>query len=146
MAQAVFHDFSFGIVPIKKKQDGFELYIVKHKSGNYWGFPKGHKENDEMPLETATRELFEETGLEIEKVLSSKTFKESFTFFHKGKMIFKTVEYFIALVDQEAKLQLEEVLDGKWVDIHTALDHLTYDEAKNVFNQAFKELKILGMV
>ena len=39
--------------------------LVRGRDSHKWGFPKGHMENGEMEEETAIREFFEETGLDI---------------------------------------------------------------------------------
>ncbi|MBD3156106.1 MAG: NUDIX domain-containing protein [Candidatus Aenigmarchaeota archaeon] len=51
--------------------------IIKHKNkylfllngeikGDFWGNPSGHIEEDEIPLETVKREVFEETSITVE--------------------------------------------------------------------------------
>ena len=43
------------------------VLLIKHNSG-HWDFPKGHVEGEESEVETAIREVKEETGLDIEAV------------------------------------------------------------------------------
>ena len=42
-----------------------ELLVVYNKKVQKWLQPGGHSEGDETPLETATREVKEETGIDI---------------------------------------------------------------------------------
>ena len=53
---------SYGVIPIFKGKDGFYILLVKNSKGGHWGLPKGTPEKDEKPIDTAKRELFEETG------------------------------------------------------------------------------------
>lgn len=46
--------------------DRNELLIVKN--GNTWTIPGGHPENNEMPLETLTREIMEEACVTLKEV------------------------------------------------------------------------------
>lgn len=39
------------------------ILLVQGRSTGKWSFPKGHPIKDELPLDCAKRELFEETGL-----------------------------------------------------------------------------------
>jgi len=61
------------IIPIVETDSGVKLGIVKeyrYPLGCYeWGFPAGLNEDKEHPELTATRELHEEMGLEIEDIL-----------------------------------------------------------------------------
>ncbi len=43
-----------------------EAFLIQHVNGKHWGFPKGHPEEGESFEQIAVRELFEETGLQIE--------------------------------------------------------------------------------
>ena len=44
-----------------ENEDGKILVIFQNNG--FWGFPKGHVEENETEAETAVREVFEETGL-----------------------------------------------------------------------------------
>ena len=48
-------------------KEGNTWLMVKNKFRN-WEFPGGHKENDESVFETATREAYEEAGVEIKNL------------------------------------------------------------------------------
>lgn len=63
-------EYSYGVVPLKLVEKAVFILLIFHKGGKHWGFPKGHKDHQETDLETAKRELKEETGLEIETLLS----------------------------------------------------------------------------
>ncbi len=54
---------SFGIVPIAFEKDGFPVFLILRAYRN-WDFPKGGAEPGESPLDAATRELREETGIQ----------------------------------------------------------------------------------
>ena len=41
--------------------------LVKTKASNKWGPPKGHMNKHERLYDTAVRELYEETGIKVEK-------------------------------------------------------------------------------
>lgn len=46
--------------------------LLVHPTGarhDQWSFPKGHRDPRESPAEAAARELFEETGLEVDTML-----------------------------------------------------------------------------
>jgi len=50
----------FVINPLNKK-----ILLVKHNMFDKWVQPGGHIEDDEVPEETAVREVYEETGIKI---------------------------------------------------------------------------------
>ncbi len=46
-----------------KKEGGLNHLFMGHSTGNkFWDVPKGGAENDEHPIDSAIREVFEETG------------------------------------------------------------------------------------
>ena len=55
---------SCGAIIVRKNDDTFETLLIKMVKG-HWSFPKGHVENDETEVETALREIKEETNLDI---------------------------------------------------------------------------------
>lgn len=123
---------AFGIIPLCKMGGVWNLLLVKHQSGDYWSFPKGHPIEGEEPKQTAIRELKEETGLEVERFIVEDEISEKYQFERNGVKITKTVIYFIAEVSGSIFLQLEELSGGKWIPLFEAESHITYSESKNV--------------
>ena len=58
-------EYSCGAILFTKKGNKLHFVIVQEQAGAY-SFPKGHMEKGETELETAQREVFEETGLHPE--------------------------------------------------------------------------------
>jgi 8-oxo-dGTP pyrophosphatase MutT (NUDIX family) len=133
-------DYSFGIVPLKQEGEGVFILLIFHKGGKHWGFPKGHKDPYETDLETAKRELKEETGLEVESLLSEVPYVESYQFYKFHEKVHKTVAYYPALVSGQLRLQPEEILDAKWLLLQEAVHYLTFKEAKEICYQVSKLL------
>ena len=128
-------EFSFGIIPLRFFQGSWQVFLVQLKSGNHWGFPKGHSQQGETPKETAFRELSEETSLFVKRMLSEISFIENYTLLRRGQQIEKRVKYFPAEVEGIFSLQGEEILDGRWLDIEEALDKITFPSSKDVCSQ-----------
>lgn len=122
----------YGIIPLKWVDEEWHVLLIKHVKGNYWAFPKGHGEGKEEPLESATRELLEETGLNIVKLLSSESLCEHYNFVARGEQIHKSVTYFIAEVEGVLSLQKDEIIDAKWVPLVAAESEMTFKEGKNI--------------
>lgn len=124
---------SFGVIPFIKDSLGlYQVLLILHSKGNHWGFPKGKASAGETPLESATRELREETGLTIETILSEVPITEQYQFRHRGERFLKIVHYFPALVKGDLKLQVEEVRDAKWLPLREAELQLSFREARQI--------------
>ena len=85
---------SFGIIPFQIINDSLHVLLIKLCSGNHWSFPKGHQEPNESPLETAQRELKEETALVIASFIDLPPFVENYLIEKKEGKVQKTVTYF----------------------------------------------------
>ena len=104
----------------------FILLNKKNDAKGHWGFPKGHTEQGENEYETASREIFEETGLYVVfcgdlRIVSHYSPKPG---------IEKDAVYFVATVrdNQNVKLQKEEVADYRWCTFAEAKQFLTFDK------------------
>lgn len=132
-------EFSCGIVPLRKVKGEWQVLLIQHGSAGYWGFPKGHGEPGESAVETAIRELQEETNLTIKKFLSEAKLETHYFFSKQGKTIRKTVFFFVAEVKGKLQLQVSELSGARWVPLETAEEHITYETDKSIFRQAIAQ-------
>lgn len=117
-----------------------EDYLLLHYPQGHWDFVKGHVEPDEKELETALRELEEESG--ISKVDVVDGFREEMHYFfkHEGQLISKTVVYFLATVgDREVKISHEHQ-NFDWLPFKAAKERLTFKNAKEILEKAYNFL------
>jgi len=129
------NDHSFGITPLRRGRDGWEVLLVKHRHGNHFCFPKGHPFPGETAKACAVRELFEETGLSVVTILSNTPFWESYYFFVNRERVYKTVAYFPAEVQGSLLLQESEISAAQWIILHEAIFLVTFPQAKSICNQ-----------
>ncbi|TET06464.1 NUDIX domain-containing protein [Candidatus Dependentiae bacterium] len=126
--------FSAGIVSYHKENDML-CYLLLYYFGGYWDFPKGKIEEGENKLQTALRELKEETGLDAQIVRGFEDHVEYF-FRAEGELFFKTVFFFLGKV-QITKISLShEHLDYGWFGYEQAYEQLTYQNSKDVLERA----------
>ena len=124
-------EISCGAVVINEKN---EILLVKTVKG-YYGFPKGHMEKGETKLETAIREVKEETNIDIE-IVDSKEFLLSY---EMDNGVFKDVVLFLAKpVTKEVKRQEKEISDIKWVYIDRVNSCFDFDDIRNLWNDQIK--------
>lgn len=115
--------------------DGKKVLVLQQAAG-HWGFPKGHVEKGETEVETAKREIKEETGLDVE-INENYKYCETYS---PAEGIEKEVIYFIAnKVGGEIKPQEEEVSQIEWMTYEKALDMLTYTNSKEILKRVWKE-------
>lgn len=129
-------DASFGIIPVIQIDDEWQVFLI-HQMGRrndtFWTFPKGHAEPNETPQETATRELFEETGLTPKRIEEDPIFTEQYFFQDGDTEITKTVSYYLGYIENRAAtLQASEVHDGGWFTLPLARERISF-ENKRVF-------------
>ena len=112
-----------------------EKVLLIKDTANHWGFPKGHVEEGETEVETAKREIMEETGIDV---ILDPTFREIVTYSPK-KDTQKSVVYFIAKAkNTDFVPQEEEIADIRWVEIGRAGQVLSYENDRSIVNKAKK--------
>ena len=132
---------SYGVIPIFKGKDGFYILLVKNSKGGHWGLPKGTPEKDEKPIDTAKRELFEETGIKDVEIKSEPTLEEKYDFEQNGTVYSKTNTYYLGFVSEMTEgNQLDQIDELKWVKIDEAQNTLTHQSAIDVVKQLDKLL------
>lgn len=123
---------SCGCIIVK---DG-KVLLIEQVSG-HWGFPKGHVEHDEEEEQTALREVKEETNLDV-KIDSNKRYVEKYI---TDKGTDKEVVLFVAEpINEEIKMQEEEVSKIKWMSFEEAINQITFEETKQILKQVLRDL------
>ena len=125
-------DFSCGVIPYRVVDGTRQFLLIQHKAG-HWAFPKGHPEAGETELQTARRELEEETGIGAVQLDTAQPFEEHYEFTKRsGKRVRKRVLYFLGLADagQPVRVQASEVSDYAWCDASQARERMTFDEGR----------------
>lgn len=118
--------------------DDGKVLLVKHNAG-HWDFPKGHVEEGETEIETAIREVKEETNIDIKIEKENKYISE----YSPKENVMKTVIYFIGeKVGGEDKPQIEEVSDVEWVDVNKAVERITHQKSKEIMMQVIKDMNL----
>lgn len=132
------HEKSCGAIVYYKGENNTELLLIKNRYGGHWSFPKGHVEGDETEIETALREVKEETGLDIEL---QEHFRQTVEYSPKPN-VRKQVVYFLGESHtREYKRQDEEISRIIWTDIHKAYHMVTFKNDRDLIAMAVKRLK-----
>ena len=127
---------SCGAVVYRVGQGQMQVLLLQHNAG-HWAFPKGHVEEGETEVQTAAREILEETGL-IAQIDDRFRFETQFSPV-PGTM--KRVIYFVASVlsGQERPL-LSEVQRLRWCSPEEAARLITYEDDQELLKQALQYL------
>ena len=128
---------SCGAIIYKYENGGLRFLISKHKQGHF-SFTKGHVENNETEVETALREIKEETNLEVKL---DTGFREINTYSPRLGSI-KDVIYFIATPTTfDLKVQEHEIIEVLWLSYEDSLKTITNDSDKEILKKAYAYLK-----
>ena len=126
---------SCGAVVYNPKKHSF--LIIKMLNGN-WGFPKGHTEDQETDIQTAIREVTEETGINIE-ILDG--FKKSIKYIPFPEVL-KEVIFFIGITEEEkVTIDKDEIEDYMWCSYEEALKMITYKPQRDVMESSLQFMK-----
>jgi len=129
---------SCGAVVFTRREGQLLFAIVQEKSGAY-SFPKGHVEGNETEMETARREIFEETGLRPE-------FVEGFCQTNEYSMAekpgtWKKVTYYLAEFGNELPIPREGEIRRVLVFLYEqAFNLFEYEDTRRVLTAAYKFL------
>ena len=135
---------SAGGVVFRRGPDGVVRYLLIRDSYRNWGFPKGHLEPGEPPAEAARREVAEETGL-ADLALHGPIRVIDWYFRFRGKTIHKFCHFFLfeSSVGEPAPQVEEGITACVWQDYDTALEKISYDNARGVLKRAAEMVRVL---
>jgi 8-oxo-dGTP pyrophosphatase MutT (NUDIX family) len=117
------------IVPTRRAADGSRVLAL----------PKGHVDPGETPIEAATREVREETGIVAEPV---RELGESRYWYRRdGRTIGKTVEFFLfEYVSGDTADHDDEVEEVRWIGLQQALKELSHTAEREMVELALAHL------
>lgn len=113
---------SCGVIPYRET-GGRREYLVLLQNNRSWSFPKGHMEAGENELQTALRELAEETGLRAVLDPAAKAVSE----YDIPPHVHKQVVLFLGAVSGTVTPQRSEILSYRWVCADTLCNYLHPD-------------------
>lgn len=124
-----------GAVTFRRTGDQTFYLVVSSSNNEHWVLPKGHIDPGETPRVAALRELREEAGVTGE-IVESVTIQQ---FSKAGEDV--AVEYF--LVRELSSTRADEERTLRWEDFRTAIELLTFADAKNALQKAATALREL---
>ncbi len=140
----MFTEKSAGFILISENDDTSDpSVLLLHYLSGHWDFPKGNIEIDETEMQAATRELKEETGIEIFTLIPGFRHVLNYKYTKKSTLISKQVTLFLACTDVNEVEISHEHIDHQWMEINAAVNQLTYSNAKIALTSAINFLKDL---
>jgi 8-oxo-dGTP pyrophosphatase MutT (NUDIX family) len=111
-------------------------YLLLNYAAGHWDFPKGNIENGEHELQTAHREIQEETGIHDVEFFKGFRSKIEYHYQRNQRLIQKEVIFFLARTSIRDVTLSYEHNAYSWLAYEKALALLTYKNAKNVLIEA----------
>ena len=135
--KAMFDENSAGAILFSLNENSRRTeYLLLH----HWDFPKGNIESGEDDLDTARREIYEETGISDIEFVKGFVSKIEYDFRRSEKLVHKQVIFYMATTNTR-KIILSSEHDGyAWTEYDTAINQLTYKSAKDLLKKAKKFL------
>ena len=131
------YEKSCGAIVIYKNGGSYKTLLVKNHNGRNYSFPKGHVEEGESEMQTAAREVKEETGLDVTIIDS---FREVADYCPFGKIRKRVVFFMAQAFSDNVSIQEEEIDSYMWVDLFDAHNRCTYDNDMRVIKKAIENL------
>ena len=134
-------EFSAGAVVVRRLKGRWWLAAIRPggKPEGTWALPKGQIAPGDSAVETALRELAEETG--VEGTLEGKLGDIRYVYTWKGERIFKVVSFFLVRyrrgrINDVPPAFRHEVAEARWLPLDEAAKHLTYKSEREMAERA----------
>ncbi len=127
---------SSGVVLFRKENEKI-LFLLLHYPSGHWDFVKGKMESGESPRVTAIRETKEETGIIDVKFLDYFEEWIQYNFQFNGELVQKKVVFFLGETKTKDIKISHEHLNYTWMDYSTAMEKITFDNAKTILSKSY---------
>jgi 8-oxo-dGTP pyrophosphatase MutT (NUDIX family) len=125
-----------GGVVLREGERGTEVVIAGREG--MWVLPKGTPDRDEQIEQTATREVREETGLDVRIVRPLGTIEYWFAL--PGRRVHKTVHFFLMEpLGGDVSRHDHEYEEVRWVPAEEARRLLTFDTYRTMLDRALAD-------
>lgn len=122
---------SCGVLPYRVMDGRLQFLLVFETRSKCWSLPKGHIEAGETDVQTALRELYEETGL----TAKLDTTRVASIEYPISSFARKQVDFFLGEVEGIPRVREGEIERFKWVSTDELRDYLfpdTYEACKTL--------------
>ena len=127
---------SAGGVVCRQGEQGLEVILIATHGGTRWALPKGLVERGEKPVDTARREIQEETGVEARYLGKIDTIEYWYRQ-DKDLRVHKFVAFYLfEYVAGDVANHGWEVDDAAWFPIDEAIARISYDTERKILQRA----------
>ena len=131
------------VVDVQEGRAHIAVIARRNRAGRIeWCLPKGHQENDETLVETAEREVEEETGIQGRVLTTLGTI--DYWFSTHERRVHKIVHHYL-LEATGGYLTVEkdpdrEAIDVAWIPLRQVQEHLTFPNERRIAQLAWERL------
>lgn len=123
--------------------DGEIKYLLISNLQGIYGFPKGHVQDNETEVETALREVYEETNLRIKLIEGFRTTDEHVI--PRKKDTIKQIDYFLGVFENQEEIYQKEELSGAYlVSYAEAMELFQFESSRRILTEANAYLQSIG--
>ena len=108
----------------------YNILCIKQRLGMSWGLPKGHLEGDEPLYNSAIRELYEETGINLKELIIGKDYlpvklSNDIKKEHFNHVVIKKIHFFVFVLLKRGKTFSREdydkceIADVSWINVNS---------------------------
>ncbi|MEO0197630.1 MAG: NUDIX domain-containing protein [candidate division WOR-3 bacterium] len=129
-----FDEISSGFIVFYIENNKIYYLLLKHKT--YWGFAKGKIEENEDELNSAIRELYEETSIKDIEIYKDFRKEIYYNYYLENRLIRKKLILFLARAKSKKFCISDEHSAGGWFEFKDALNLVRYENNKRVLIEA----------
>jgi 8-oxo-dGTP pyrophosphatase MutT (NUDIX family) len=137
---------SAGMIVIHHGKPSTYLLLHYHYKSDYWDLVKGHIEPGETRIQTALRELAEETGITTCTVIDGFEHTVKWFFTKESSLVQKEATYFLCTVPTHDITISDEHVGYAWLPIELAKQRTKHRNTRDLLEKAHQYMKSISHV